>query len=94
MDAQTAVDLFRDSVYTALLIAIPVLLAGSIVGLLIGLFQALTQIHEQTIAIVVKILAMIAAIAFLMPWMTTEMLDFATDLFKNIPEQLIPHDND
>jgi flagellar biosynthetic protein FliQ len=89
MDAQAAVDLFRESVYTALLITIPVLLAGSIVGLLIGLFQALTQIHEQTIAIVVKILVMVSAIAFLMPWMTIEMMDFAVDLFKNIPEQMI-----
>ncbi len=70
MDAQLAVDICRDAIWMALLIGSPVLIAGTAVGLLIGLFQALTQIQEQTIAIVLKIVVMVLAIAFLMPWMT------------------------
>lgn len=89
MDAQVAVDVFRESVFTALMIAAPVLIAGTVVGLLIGLFQALTQIQEQTIATVVKILVMVAAIAYLIPWMTIKMIDFSIELFRTIPERLI-----
>ncbi|MDR0611715.1 MAG: flagellar biosynthesis protein FliQ [Planctomycetaceae bacterium] len=89
MDAQTAVDLCRDSIWIALLIAAPILLAGTVIGLLIGLFQALTQIQEQTIAIVLKILVMVLVIAFLMPWMTEKMIDYSADLFKTVPEVLL-----
>jgi flagellar biosynthetic protein FliQ len=89
MDAQTAVDLCRDSIWVALLIAAPVLLAGTVIGLLIGLFQALTQIQEQTIAIVLKILVMILVIAFLMPWMADKMIDYSAALFQTVPEVLI-----
>lgn len=89
MEAQYAVDIFRESVFIALMIASPVLIAGTVIGLLIGLFQALTQIQEQTIATVVKILIMVAAVAYLMPWMTVKMIDFSVELFKTIPERLI-----
>lgn len=88
MDAQTAVDLFRDGIWVALMIATPVLLAGTMIGLLIGLFQALTQIQEQTIAIVLKIIVMVLVLAYLMPWMTVKMIDFSSDLVTNIPIKL------
>jgi flagellar biosynthetic protein FliQ len=88
LDAQTAVDLCRNSVWIALMISAPVLIAGTVIGLLIGLFQALTQIQEQTIAIVLKIVVMVLVLAFLMPWMTGRMIEFTTDTFKSVPEQL------
>ena len=89
MDAQTAVDICRDSIWVALLIVMPVLVAGTAIGLLIGLFQALTQIQEQTIAIVLKILVMVLVLAFLMPWMTRMMMDYSGNLFSSIPERML-----
>ena len=91
MDAQTAIDLCRDMIWTGLLLALPILIAGTVIGLLIGLFQALTQIQEQTIAIVLKIIVMILVVAYTMPWMTTIMIEHATDVFKTIPG-IIPAD--
>jgi flagellar biosynthetic protein FliQ len=88
MTPQEAIDLGRETLWTALLIGSPVLLAGLVVGLLIGLFQALTQIQEQTIAFVPKIVAMLVTLTFCLPWLVSVMLQFATDLITGIPEQL------
>ncbi|MDR2761909.1 MAG: flagellar biosynthesis protein FliQ [Planctomycetaceae bacterium] len=89
MDAQVAVDLCRNATWIALLIASPVLIAGTAVGLLIGLLQALTQIQEQTIAIVLKIIVMILVLAFLMPWMTIKMMDYTIELLQEIPQRML-----
>ncbi|MDR2345943.1 MAG: flagellar biosynthesis protein FliQ [Planctomycetaceae bacterium] len=89
MEAQIAVDLCRNAVWIALMIASPVLIAGTAVGLLIGLFQALTQIQEQTIAIVLKIIVMVLVLAFLTPWMTIKMIDYATELLQEIPQRML-----
>jgi flagellar biosynthetic protein FliQ len=91
MDAQYAIDICRDSIWMALMIASPILIAGTVIGLLIGLFQALTSIQEQTIAIVLKIMVMILVIAFSMPWMTEHMVDHAKAIFLEIP-RIIPGD--
>ena len=88
MDTQLAVDICRDAIWIALKIGSPVLIAGTAIGLLIGLFQALTQIQEQTIATVLKILVMVVALAYLMPWMADHMIEFTTDIVQSIPERL------
>ncbi len=90
MDAQIAVDICRNAIWMALLIGAPVLIVGTAIGLLIGLFQALTQIQEQTIAIVLKILVMVLTISFLMPWMTDHMIEFTVDMIEAIPQRLSP----
>ena len=61
MDPRDIIDLGREAIWIALLVAAPVLLTGMIVGLLVGLLQALTQIQEQTVAFVPKIVAMVLA---------------------------------
>jgi flagellar biosynthetic protein FliQ len=91
MDAQFAVDLCRDAMWMALMIVLPILLAGTAIGLLIGLFQALTSIQEQTIAIVLKIIVMVLVVAYTMPWMTDILVEHATEVFKTIPG-IIPAD--
>ena len=85
MDAQIAIDLGRQAVWTALLVAAPVLLAGMAVGLMVGLFQALTQIQEQTVAFVPKIVAMVLTLTFALPWLISRMLQYSTDLIQGIP---------
>ncbi len=85
MQPQDAVDLGRQALTTTLIIGSPVLLAGMFVGLLIGLLQALTQIQEQTIVFVPKIVAMILVLSLSLPWLLTMMLQYSSDLIKNIP---------
>ena len=85
MDVQDAIDLGRQAVWTALMIGSPVLLSGMTVGLLIGLLQALTQIQEQTIAFVPKIVAMVMVLSFALPWLITRMMEYSTDLISGIP---------
>ena len=85
MNPQDAIDLGREAIWTALMIGAPILLAGMVVGLLIGLFQALTQIQEQTVAFVPKIVAMVLALSITLPWLITRMLQYSTDLIEGIP---------
>ena len=85
MNPQDAIDLGREALWTTLMIGAPVLLAGVIVGLLIGLFQALTQIQEQTVSFVPKIVAMILTLSIALPWLITQMLQYSIDLIEGIP---------
>jgi flagellar biosynthetic protein FliQ len=88
MDPQDAIDLGRHAIWIALLVGAPVLLAGMIVGLGIGLLQALTQIQEQTIVFVPKIVAMILVLSFVLPWVITQMLEYSRQLITEIPGML------
>jgi flagellar biosynthetic protein FliQ len=85
MEPQDAIDIGREAIVMALLMASPVLVVGMSVGLLIGLFQALTQIQEQTVAFVPKIAAMVLALSFALPWLIARMLQYSTDLIGGIP---------
>lgn len=68
-----------------LLISLPMLLAGLVVGLLVSIFQATTQINEMTLTFVPKILAVIAVLIFTMPWMLNMILDYTKSIFNLIP---------
>ena len=88
MDPQHAIDLGRDALWTAMMVGSPVLLAGMAVGLTIGLLQAVTQIQEQTVAFVPKIVAMVLALAITMPWLVMRMVQYSTELIQSIPARL------
>ena len=83
MDAGTAVDLCRATLMSAVIIAAPMLLVGMAAGLLVGLMQALTQIQDQTVAFVPKILAMAAVLIACLPWLVTRMVEFTRVIFEN-----------
>lgn len=68
-----------------LLLAMPILLTALVVGLLVGMFQAATQINEMTLSFIPKLFAVVAAILIAGPWMLHMLVDFATDLFHRIP---------
>jgi flagellar biosynthetic protein FliQ len=89
MDAQSAVDLAREALSTALVIGAPVLLVGVVVGLLIGLAQALTQVQDQTVAFVPKIVAMTVVLVICLPWLIQRMMSYSEDLITNIPRTLM-----
>jgi flagellar biosynthetic protein FliQ len=73
------------AVWTTMLVAGPVLLVGLVVGLVVSIFQAVTQIQEQTLVFIPKLIAIIAVLALTGPWMLNVMLTFTTDLFAQIP---------
>ena len=76
-----SLDLVRQALIEALILALPILGAGLLVGLLISLFQAVTQIQEQTLVFVPKILVMLAVAIVLLGWLTMRMLEFASAMF-------------
>lgn len=70
----------------SLLLAAPLLLAALITGLLISLFQAATQINEQTLSFIPKLLAVFATAVIAGPWMLGLTLDYMRDLFSSLPQ--------
>jgi len=68
-----------------LMIGSPILVAGMAVGLLIGLLQALTQIQEQTVAFVPKLIAMVLVLSIALPWLIARMVQYSHDLIAGIP---------
>jgi flagellar biosynthetic protein FliQ len=85
MQPQDAIDLVREALFTALLLSAPVLGVGLLVALLIGVLQALTQVQDQTISFVPKIVVMLAALAVLLPWLVERMVDYSRLLITHIP---------
>ena len=79
-----AVDVVRTALFEALLIAAPILGAGLVVGLCVSLFQAVTQIQEQTLTFVPKIVTMILVAIFLLSWISIRMADFAREMFTGM----------
>ena len=69
----------------ALMLALPSLLVGMLVGLAVSIFQATTQINEMTLSFIPKIVAVVVVVIFTMPWMLNEMIDFATSIINLIP---------
>ncbi|MBW7906917.1 MAG: flagellar biosynthetic protein FliQ [Phycisphaerae bacterium] len=82
MDLPVALDLGREALLTALLVAGPVLAAGVIVGVLISLIQTVTQIQDQTFALVPKIVAMFAAAGFFVPWVANQLIAYARTMLS------------
>jgi len=85
MDASTALDLGREALLLVLVVASPVLLIGLVVGLLIAVFQAMTQLQEQTLTFIPKIAAMALMAMYLGPWLVARMVEYATELFGGPP---------
>jgi flagellar biosynthesis protein FliQ len=85
MSQDIIVQIFRDFLKTILLLAGPPLIASMAVGLLIGIVQAATQIHEQTLIFVPKILVIMFCLLVLSPWMMNTMVTYTSTLFTNIP---------
>ena len=86
MGHDTLLDLGRATLTTALLLVAPALLVGMAVGLLVSFFQTLTSLQEQTLAIVPKMLAVVATLLVLMPWILGTLREFTQALLANLAE--------
>ncbi|HOJ59812.1 MAG TPA: flagellar biosynthetic protein FliQ [bacterium] len=80
------IQLGQDMMFNALLISLPILGVGLAVGLLISMFQTATQINEQTLTIVPKLLVVGMTILFLTPWLIERMVDITMRMMNLIPE--------
>lgn len=81
MDLTAALDIGREALLTAMVIAGPVLCVGVLVGVLISLLQTITQLSDQTLSMVPKIIAMFLATVFFVPWIATRLLEYAQSMF-------------
>ncbi|MFC4355254.1 flagellar biosynthesis protein FliQ [Chryseomicrobium palamuruense] len=85
MTPDTVIKLAEQSVYTVILLCAPLLLVALGVGLLVSIFQAMTQIQEQTLSFIPKILAVFISLVLFGPWMLTTIVDFTRNLFRELP---------
>lgn len=81
MTPEFAIDICRQAVEMVLMLAAPMLLAALVVGLIVSIFQAATQINEQTMTFVPKIVAVLAAMLLFAPWMISQMTTFTQQIF-------------
>lgn len=85
MDADSIMQLGREALYLTVILAAPLLLSALGVGLLVGVFQAATQIQEQTLSFIPKLMALVVALLLAGHWMIGSWLSFARELFEQIP---------
>jgi flagellar biosynthesis protein FliQ len=83
MSQDMAVQLGREALYMVMLISAPMLGLGLIVGVLVSIFQATTQIQEQTLAFVPKIIATFVAILIFGPWILSMLVDYIREIFMS-----------
>ena len=88
MTVDQAAELGRAALMMTLLVGAPVLLAAIAVGLVISILQAVTQIQDQTISFVPKIVAMLLTLLIVLPWAMTLMIEYSTNLIREIPAGL------
>ena len=84
MNEVEVLDISREAIFTLLKIVTPVLLVALFIGLIIGIFQALTQIQEMTLAFVPKILGVFLTLILLFPFMLNQMRNLSNTLFDKI----------
>jgi flagellar biosynthetic protein FliQ len=84
MTQELLMQIAQGSVYTILLVTAPALGVGMLVGLLVSIFQATTQIQEQTLAFIPKIVAIFVTLLAVGPWMLRVVLEFTMGIFGNL----------
>lgn len=85
MNTESVVDIFKEATKAALLISFPLLISSLLVGLVISFFQAATQINEQSLSFIPKIISIIIIFIFLGPWMLNIMINYTRNIFLNLP---------
>ncbi len=86
MTPDLVMEIGRQALETMMLVSAPMLGLSLVVGLLVSLFQAMTQINEATLSFVPKILAIFVAMLLFFPWMLSTLIAFTTNLLGNIPQ--------
>jgi flagellar biosynthetic protein FliQ len=85
MDQDTVINLASQAMTLALEVAGPIMLMGLVVGLVVSLFQAVTQLQEQALSFIPKIVGLAILLLILGPWMLDKLVNYATNLYMSIP---------
>lgn len=85
MDQDTVVNLAQQAMELAMKVGGPLLIVGLVVGLVVSVFQAITQIQEQSLSFIPKIVATAVVIVVAGPWMLSQLLGYTEELFRSIP---------
>jgi flagellar biosynthetic protein FliQ len=86
MTPEMTVTLMKQTLYTVLMVAGPLLAAGLIIGVLVSIFQTVTQIREMSLTFVPKIIGVLVVLAIFAPWMATALIDFTMSIFRYMPQ--------
>jgi len=86
MTPEVAVDLFREALWLTALIVAVIVTPSLIVGLVVAMFQAATQINEQTLSFLPRLLVILLTLIVAGPWLTQQLTDFMQNLIQNIPQ--------
>jgi flagellar biosynthetic protein FliQ len=86
MTPESVMSIGSQAIHVSLLLGAPLLLVALVVGLVISIFQAATQINEATLSFIPKLLAVFAVLVIAGPWMMGQMLDYIRVLFSSIPQ--------
>ncbi len=84
MDVSIVSEVLRDALSVAIKLSAPMLILGMVVGVLVAIFQAVTQIHEQSLGFILKLLVVIAVLMLAGGWMMTTLQDYTRELFRFI----------
>lgn len=85
MNPETVMNFGRNAMETTLMVSAPLLLAVLVIGLIVSVFQAATQINEATLSFIPKLVGVFATLVIAGPWMLTVMLDYMRQIFTNFP---------
>jgi flagellar biosynthetic protein FliQ len=83
---EVVMDIGRQAVEMTLMLSAPLLLAALVIGLIVSIFQAATQINEQTLSFIPKLVGMLLILLLAGPWMLQIMVDYVRRLFESIPQ--------
>ncbi|MFP7169139.1 flagellar biosynthesis protein FliQ [Terribacillus sp. 7520-G] len=84
MSSEFVISIAERGIYTVLIVSGPLLIVALAVGLIVSIFQATTQIQEQTLAFIPKIVAVLVGLVFFGPWMLTRMVEFTAGILQNL----------
>lgn len=86
MTPEVAVDLFRDALWLTTLMVAVLVVRSLLVGLVVAMFQAATQINEQTLSFLPRLLVMLITLIIAGPWLVQKFMEYITTLYTNIPQ--------
>jgi flagellar biosynthetic protein FliQ len=85
MTEDMVISLGRDAIWTTVLLSAPLLISALVVGLVVSIIQAVTQINESTLTFIPKMLTIVVVMIILAPWMTQMITSYTTELFTSLP---------
>ncbi len=85
MTPEVILGIARDAVITMLLVSAPMLISGLLIGLIISILQAITQVHEMTLTFIPKIIVVAVSLLIFLPWIINTLVDFTNRMYGMIP---------